>query len=235
MRRISFIFIFFLISVFLFSGCGYYHTVKQGDTIYSLSKEYGVPQDEIMEENDINDPTRLQIGTRLKIPRSGKSTGKTKTKTKTSNNSTSAAVDKIRNKNTPTPVRAIKAKIKFIWPVKGVVVSYFGKSSNGRINDGLDIGAPLGSPIVASADGEVILASDKFPAYGNMVVVKHKYNFVTVYAYNSENLVSKGDLVTKGQVIAKVGSSGRATTPTSHFEIRIIKNPVNPMEYLPSR
>ena len=233
MKKLSAYTIILSAMVFLFSGCSYYYTVEKGDTVYSISNEYGVSQNELMKENSIDDPTKLRIGTKLKIPRTGKSTAKikAKAKTKTSKESRSSAINNIRDKTTPTPVA--RPKMNFLWPVRGVVVSSFGKGSDGRINDGLDIGAPQGAPIVAAADGEVILSSDKFPAYGNMVVVKHKNNFVTVYAYNSANLVSKGDFVSQGQPIAKVGTSGRATTPTLHFEIRIIKTPVNPLEYLP--
>ena len=121
----------------------------------------------------------------------------------------------------------------FIWPVKGVIVRPFGKGDDGRINDGLDLAAPEGSRIVAVADGEVILSSNKFPAYGNMVVIKHKRDFVTLYAHNRLNMVKKGEKVLKGQQIAEVGATGRVKTPTIHFEIRVVSTPVDPLKYLP--
>lgn len=245
MKRLIFTIALFAFATLLFGGCGYYYTVKRGDTVYSIAQKYGVSQEQLMESNDISDPRKLPVGKKLRIPRDenrGASAAKTakhkgdgskaKNAQNSSSKSTQDAIEKVR-KNNDTPV-VVRANTQFIWPVKGVVVRPYGKGADGRINDGVDIGAPEGSHIVAVEDGEVIFSSDKFPAYGNMVVVKHNNNLATLYAHNRVNLVDKGTKVTKGQVIAEVGTTGRVTNPTAHFEVRIGSTPVNPMEYLAS-
>ena len=242
MNRLYTLLILTVVAAFLFAGCGYYHVVKKGETVYSISKKYGVSEKSLMNQNNINDPTNLQIGKKLKIPREeiqtskpGKQSTRThKTDKKDAGKQTKEAIDKVRKKqqgNAATPIP--KPKIDFIWPVKGVVVGTYGKGSDGRINDGLDIAAPEGSKIVAAADGEVIMSSDEYPAYGNLVVIRHKHNYITLYAHNRVNLVRKDDKVTAGQKIAEVGSTGRASTPTTHFEIRIGSTPVDPIKCLP--
>ncbi len=242
MRRILFTALLLILIASFATGCGYYYTVKKGDTIYSISKKYDVDQDQLMNKNNINDPTKLQIGQKLKIPRSqmGSPPEKDTTKVTKKNDtpkhkdqSTQDAVDRVRKKHAVAAVPKVKSPIDFVWPVKGVIVRSYGKDSGGRINDGLDIGAPEGAKVVASADGEVLMASDQYPSYGNMIVVRHKHDFVTIYAHNRKNYVKKGDKVTQGQSIAEVGSTGRPTTPTVHFEIRRVSEPVNPMKYLP--
>lgn len=228
-----------IVLAFCITGCGYYYTVKKGDTIYSISQKHGVDQQQLMNENNITDPTKLQIGQQLKIPRSKMTAG-----TKPSNNTYAKkgdkdkdrqnAIDKIRKGSADNNTGTKHATWNFIWPVKGgTVTGSFGKGSDGRINDGIDISAAEGTPIVAVADGEVIFSSDKFPAYGNMIVVKHDSQLVTLYAYNRRNLVLTGTKVRKGQTIAEVGATGRAKTPMVHFEVRKVKTPVDPMKYLP--
>ena len=101
----------------------------------------------------------------------------------------------------------------FIWPVPSSkkVSSHFGMRK-GRHHDGVDIPAVTGSHIVASASGKVII-SGKMRGYGNVVVIKHDDGFHTVYAHNSKNFVNKGQKVSQGEVIGKVGSTGRSTGP----------------------
>ncbi len=124
------------------------------------------------------------------------------------------------------------------WPVVGRITSTFGwrKSPFGRssqeFHDGLDIAAPYGSPIRAAADG-VVIQSEWLAGWGRIIRISHGNGLVTCYAHNSANLVKKGDRVTKGSVIAKVGSSGRSTGPHVHFTIEKNGKPVDPMLYLP--
>ena len=120
----------------------------------------------------------------------------------------------------------------FIWPVPSSkkVSSRFGMRK-GRHHDGVDIPAVTGSHIVASAKGKVII-SGVMRGYGNVVVIKHDNGFHTVYAHNSKNFVSKGQKVSQGEVIAKVGSTGRSTGPHLHFEVRRRNKVANPAKYL---
>ncbi len=100
-------------------------------------------------------------------------------------------------------------------------------------NDGIDIAAPTGTNILAANSGRVIYADNKMQYFGNMVIIKHKYQYFTVYAHNSVNLVTANQWVTKGQTIAKTGSTGRASSPRLHFEIRHGEKTVDPLTYLP--
>lgn len=117
---------------------------------------------------------------------------------------------------------------KFIFPASGKLTSSFG-ARWGRNHNGIDIGAPTGTPVYASDDG-VVTCSKYRNSYGNMVVIDHGNGYETYYAHNSELIVSEGQNVTKGQLIARVGSTGNSTGPHCHFEIHYngeIKNPAN--------
>ncbi len=132
-------------------------------------------------------------------------------------------------------VRVENPSFKFIWPVKkGRITSTFHSKKRPEHN-GIDIAVPVGTPIYAAADGVVIYSDNWLSGYGNMIIIKHKSNFFTIYAHNSKNLVRKGDRVKKGQKIALSGMTGRATGPHLHFEIRYKDIPVNPLKYLPKR
>lgn len=100
-----------------------------------------------------------------------------------------------------------------------------------KMHTGIDIPAPSGTPIVAIDDGTVTFSGVQ-NGYGNVVMIKHTDGKVSLMAHNSANLVSVGQKVQKGQVVAKIGSTGRSTGPHTHFEIRINGQHVNPMQYL---
>jgi murein DD-endopeptidase MepM/ murein hydrolase activator NlpD len=120
----------------------------------------------------------------------------------------------------------------YIWPAQGSLTSGFGWRW-GRLHKGIDIGAPIGTPVIAAAPGEVISAGWNSGGYGNLVEVKHSNGSITVYAHNSKLLVSNGQKVTQGQQIAEIGSTGYSTGPHLHFEIRPNgETAVNPIAYL---
>lgn len=119
----------------------------------------------------------------------------------------------------------------FSWPVAGTISSKFGPRGN-SFHDGLDIAAPLGTPILAATNGEVIY-SGALRGYGNLVILRHRDGYVTVYAHNQKNLVKEGERVRRGQVIARVGQTGRASGPHLHFEVRKDNLARNPLRYLP--
>lgn len=125
---------------------------------------------------------------------------------------------------------------QFIWPAQGPVESGFGMRwhpilGGYRMHTGIDIGAPYGAPIIASADG-IVLFTGWYGGYGNTVIVDHGNSITTLYAHCSAILVSQGQNVARGQAIARVGATGYATGPHLHFEIRVNGVPVNPMTRL---
>ena len=123
----------------------------------------------------------------------------------------------------------------YIWPAKGVFTSGYGWRW-GRMHRGIDIAAPVGTPIVAAADGEVISAGWNSGGYGNLVKIKHFNGSISLYAHNSKILVRKGEWVKQGQQIAKMGSTGFSTGPHLHFEIHVKgKKAVNPIALLPKK
>jgi murein DD-endopeptidase MepM/ murein hydrolase activator NlpD len=125
-----------------------------------------------------------------------------------------------------------------IWPVEGRVGSSFGQredpfNGEGAFHSGIDIDAPYGTPVRATADGEVSGAA-MGAGYGREVVLNHGHDVVTVYGHLSAIAVLPGQHVTRGQVIGYVGQSGRATGPHLHYEVRVHNVPVNPHKYLRS-
>ena len=117
-----------------------------------------------------------------------------------------------------------------IWPVSGTVVSPFGMRW-GRLHAGIDIAAPTGTPVVASASGRVTYAG-WMDGYGLIVVIQHAGSLATAYAHNSSLAVSTGQSVSQGQQISAVGCTGHCYGPHVHFEVRVNGSPVDPMGYL---
>jgi murein DD-endopeptidase MepM/ murein hydrolase activator NlpD len=111
------------------------------------------------------------------------------------------------------------------------VTSGFGMR-HGTMHDGVDIAAPIGTPVRA-ADAGVVVFAGRLNGYGNTVIVRHSDNYVTVYGHNSRNLVAEGAGVARGQSIAEIGTSGRTSGPNLHFEVRYDNLAYDPLSYLP--
>jgi murein DD-endopeptidase MepM/ murein hydrolase activator NlpD len=118
----------------------------------------------------------------------------------------------------------------FIWPVRGALVSPFG-TRWGRLHAGIDIAAPTGTPIAASASGTVTFAGS-MGGYGLVVVIQHANGISTAYAHDSSIAVSVGQAVSQGQTIASVGCTGHCFGSHVHFEVRVNGTAVDPMGYL---
>lgn len=124
---------------------------------------------------------------------------------------------------------------RFLWPVPSSkrISSFFGKRGS-RHHDGIDIPGAKGSSIVASDSGQVVF-SGWMRGYGKIIVLKHNGNYHTVYGHNDKLIVSKGEKVNRGQVIAHLGNTGRSTGPHLHFEIRKnnkVRDPANYMDWV---
>lgn len=120
----------------------------------------------------------------------------------------------------------------FQWPLKGEVSNEF--EMKGMVQHaGIDILADEGTPVFAAASGEVVYSGNEMAGYGNILILKHSSGFSTVYAHNKENLEKVGNVIVKGGLIARVGNTGRSTSPHLHFEIRKNEKPVDPIQYLP--
>jgi murein DD-endopeptidase MepM/ murein hydrolase activator NlpD len=123
-----------------------------------------------------------------------------------------------------------------LWPVVGPVTSSFGErqdpfNGEGAFHAGVDISSTFGTPVRATADGTVEMAS-RATGYGREVIIDHGYGVKTCYGHLSGFAVTEGQEVTRGQIIGYVGTSGRSTGPHLHYEVRIRNTPVNPHKYL---
>jgi len=179
---------------------GRVHTVVRGDTLWDLSRRYGIPLETLQQANPGVDPRRLVPGSILNIPGGERQ------------------------------VADRSGSLSFIWPVRGRISSPFGSRGDGY-HYGLDIACPQGSSIRAARSGRVV-ASSWQGSYGRVVVIDHGNGIETLYAHASELLVRVGQWVNQGEIIARVGSTGRSTGPHLHFEIRIDGIRVNPARYL---
>lgn len=119
----------------------------------------------------------------------------------------------------------------YIKPCSGSLSSGFG-ARWGRNHNGVDLAAPHGTSITAADTGVVTYAGWNSGGYGNLVIIDHGNGIETYYGHCSEVLVQKGAVIEQGELIAKVGSTGRSTGNHLHFEIRVNGSPVNPTEYL---
>lgn len=192
--------------------------LRAGQTLWDLSQEYGTTVEAIAAANQLASPDRVRAGQRLQVPA----------------RATAAAprrgVAGAAGQDVDSVTSAVRLAQAFVWPARGRLTSRFGWRAR-RHHDGIDIGAPRGAPITAARDG-VVTFSGRYYSYGKTVIINHGSGLQTLYGHASTLLVRAGDRVSKGQVIARVGSTGRSTGPHVHFEVRVNGRPVNPMKYL---
>jgi murein DD-endopeptidase MepM/ murein hydrolase activator NlpD len=134
------------------------------------------------------------------------------------------------------PVAQRTPKMAFIWPLKGRITSGFGTRSDPfsgkkRFHNGMDISAEVGTPVKAIADGEVIFSGWK-DDYGNLVVLRHKNGYVSVYGHNSKLNYEEGAEVKQGDIISLSGMTGLVTGAHLHLEIQKYQTPLNPLRML---
>jgi murein DD-endopeptidase MepM/ murein hydrolase activator NlpD len=138
----------------------------------------------------------------------------------------------------PPPVGpdvSIDGAPRFIWPVRGILVSDMCSDGSERRFKGIDIAVREGTPVKAAADGVVVYAGDALKGFGNVVVIRHDGGWATVYANARNLLVERGHFVRRGRPIALSGRSFSTDTPLLHFEIRNQASPVDPLRVLPDR
>lgn len=120
----------------------------------------------------------------------------------------------------------------FLMPVNGRILSDFGPRGGGLHNDGINIAAPRGTPVLAAENGVVVYAGSELKGFGNLLLINHAGGYMTAYAHNEALLVRRGDEVRRGQAIARVGRTGSVDTPQLHFEVRRNSRAVDPKPYL---
>ena len=198
------------------------YTVRSGETLSGIAQRLDVGLTELAQANDIREPYPVYAGQKLRVP------DQASYRTTTVN----------LGDDQPRTVRLATGKPPpldgddFLWPVNGKVIGEYGPIDQWRRRDGIDIAARRGAPVLAAQDGIVAYAGDGIRGYGQMVLLRHDQDYITTYAHNATLLVRAGDVVRRGQVIARVGDSGDATQTMLHFELRKGRKPIDPQTRL---
>lgn len=218
------------------------YVVAEGDTVYALSRRFGISAERIIRENGIKGAgDRLVPTQKLLLPQQPLA-------------ATAAARPVPRAKAAEPPsqaepaVRAIPVVARadrairpssppprsgtFLWPLQGKVLSSYGAKGGGLFNDGINIAAEEGAPVRAAENGIVAYAGNELRGYGNLLLIRHSDGWVSAYAHNSRLLVGKGEVVRRGQTIARVGRSGGVKRSQLHFELRRGPKAVDPIRHL---
>lgn len=195
---------------------GTWHRVRDGETLGALARRYRIPLEDIEEINGVGRGEPLEPGHELFIPGASPRGGQGAQK---------------GGQGAQKASRGAQAG-GFLWPLPGgKITSGFGKRGS-RTHEGIDIAAPEGTAVLAAGDGVVAYSGAGIRGYGNLILIHHPGHLVTVYAHNRKNLVRERTRVRRGQVIAEVGHTGRATGPHLHFEIRKGDLPLDPTKYV---
>ncbi|MEW6444942.1 MAG: peptidoglycan DD-metalloendopeptidase family protein [Pseudomonadota bacterium] len=189
------------------------HVVQRGETLYSIATAYGLDWQAVARINGLRPPYALNVGQRIRLGAGGVKSAAT-------------------GDSGDTSAEGAIGSIDWRWPTEGRVVSTF--QAGHATRKGIDIAGRLGQPVHAAAAGEVVYSGSGLPGYGKLIILKHDARFLSAYAYNQDLLVSEGDYVHAGQLIAKMGHA-EAGKPMLHFEIRLDGSPVDPLRQLPRR
>lgn len=235
------------------------HTVRAGETLYSLGRTYGVSPFAIAKLNGLSNSTALRQGQTVRIPKGGSGAGPVvasqQPKHQPVANDTEANADsddQVDQPSTdmtqaePKPVQQQPAQqmvdtqqpaqeagsLTFRWPVKGRVISGYGSKPGGLRNEGINIAVPEGTDVRAAEAGVVAYAGNELKGYGNLVLIRHEGGWVTAYAHNKDLFVKRGDTVKRGDVISKAGQTGSVSSPQVHFEVRKGATAMDPMRFL---
>ena len=212
------------------------HRVTKGDTLYQVSRRYGVDMYTIASVNLIAAPYTIRIGQRLRVPDRRSPVTATSTPQVASSDRAAAPTTTAKPGNAQRqPAKSQRVRsgpLRFAWPVRGRVISSFGAKPGGLHNDGINIAASAGAPIVAADTGIVAYAGNELRGFGNLLLLRHPGGWTTAYAHNKELLVKKGDRVARGDVIARAGATGRVGRPQLHFELRRGSDAVDPTKFL---
>ncbi len=212
-----------------------FHIVTAQQTLYSISNMYNVSLMELVRHNKLNKPYVIHIGQKLYLPGAR---GTSQAKVTTQGSSPPQSVPQQRpsapqTADKPIPFPKLDQRpLNFVWPVKGRVISPFGRNPSGIHNDGINIAVRENTTVRASEAGTVVYADNGLKGFGNLILIKHKREYVTAYAHNSKMLFKRGDKIKRGQVIAYTGRSGGVKVPQLHFEIRQGSKAVNPQPLL---
>lgn len=209
--------------------------VRWGDTLVKIAQRYGMTLTELLKLNPGLETARLVVGTQIRLAQSSP------VRTHRLLGLAPVGSGGLSWPELPSfegqgrPPRGVDPSGSYSWPARGVFTSGYGWRW-GRMHKGIDIANNVGTPIVAAREGRVSVAGWNDGGYGYLVEVIHPDGSMTRYGHNSRLLVKEGDVVTQGQPISLMGSTGRSTGPHLHFEIHPAgEGAVNPLRFLPPR
>jgi len=195
------------------------HVVEEGQTLWRIARTYGVALEDLARANDIADPSVLAIGQSLIVP------GATR--------ALPVPPYPAPALGDPSSGAAVSISSLLDWPVPGGhVLSPYGAARRSHRHEGIDIGAARGNPVRAADAGLVVYSGSTLRGYGKTIIIDHGGGLRSLYAHNSQLLAGEGRRVERGQIIARVGRTGNASSEHCHFEIRRNDVPVDPMPYL---
>jgi murein DD-endopeptidase MepM/ murein hydrolase activator NlpD len=231
------------------------HTIKAGESLYGIARQYRVSLAELQRVNGIDNPLRVKVGTSLQVPGTATATLPAEPAPARELAQEAPATPKIINApnerkvvaarsdqvsdadpvTASAPANAIASEPtsgRFRWPARGRVIAAYGRRPDGTQNDGINLALPQGAEVHASEAGKVAYAGNELKGYGNLILIRHDNGWVSAYAHNDQLLVKRDDVVRRGQVIAKAGKTGSVDQPQLHFELRQGSRPVDPMQHL---
>ena len=206
--------------------------VQPGDTLFGIAFANGLDAVKLAAWNGVSSSAKLQIGQRLRLTQPLGFISESQSQSEAVRLDRSARL-KTNKPSRTEPITSGNATVNtnetnWRWPVGGALLSRFNLA---RGQQGVDIGAPLGEPVVAAKSGEVVYVGNGLKGYGNLVIVKHHADFISAYAHNLETFVREGQSVVTGQRLATVGQyKGRSAL---HFQIRQFGEPIDPLIHLP--
>ena len=227
-------------------------TVAPGDTLYSISRKYEIPVNDLAVMNKLSHPFTLSVGQKLKVPKLDniktvsvnevkKESNKTITpakKTTVSKTDVKVANNKVvqpkisSNPKQKLPQITARSASKFSWPLRGKILSAYGAKSNGLFNDGINIATSIGATVKAAENGVVAYAGNEVKGMGNLIIIQHSDGWMTIYAHLDSMSVKRGNRVSVGTPIGRAGKTGKVDQPQLHFEIRKGTKAYNPTQYL---
>jgi len=232
------------------------YVVAKGDTLYSIAWRAGLNVNTLIARNNLKKPYVIKQGQVLQLQNKAKKqlsvsqkkqkqtaiscSGQSCTKNKkikvvkkSSKTYSDGLVAKSETKKQPSQAPASTNKVDdWIWPSKGKLTKTFANSVQGM--KGISISNSRGTPIYAAAAGEVVYAGNGLRGYGNLIIIKHNYDYLSAYAHSDKLLIKEGEKVKARQKIAEMGDSGTDSVYL-HFDIRFRGKSVDPLRYLPKR
>ena len=225
---------------------------NQKTTAYAMAKQHGVAMNDLIVINRLPSPFVIWPGQEITLP-AGKESRLNAGATPLTSTTNSKLSNYIPNLNrsvtaeelpppvpqaagsyvmTPAPARAAQDG-RFMWPVEGPLLMGYGPRNSGGMNDGLNIAAPRGAPVLAAENGVVLHAGNDTKGFGNLVLIRHGDDYITAYAHLDRMIVDKDSVIAKGDMIGTVGNTGNVKGPQLHFEIRHKGKAVDPAPLMP--